>query len=178
MKKILFLVLAFVVSNSNSLAQAEDDIKQKLAELDYFSGVWTVQVEARLSAKGPWDTSNARSVMIKTMAAKLVEEDFTGTRVGKLFLAKTVFAVNNLTGKYQRIFADSEHGALIDFEGEKSGNSFIFDKLWTYPNKSTVKLRIVYTIVSAGEFRVESMRMPEGTTGWDVTGRMKYTRIK
>jgi hypothetical protein len=93
-------------------------------------------------------------------------------------LCKTIFAVNNRSGSYQRMFVDSEHGALIDFEGTKNGESFMFDKLWTYPNGNTVKLRVVYKIISNDEFKVESMRMPQGTSEWDVTGRMKYKRVK
>lgn len=159
-------------------AQQEEEIKKKLDALSYFAGSWNVNVEARLSAQGPWDTSLATSVMKITTGSKILEEDFNGTRQTKPFIVKMILALNNLTGVFQRIFVDSEHGTLVDFEGIKNEHGFVFDKLWTYPNKSTVKLRVVYTIISNDEFTVENMRMPEGTTDWDTTGRMRYKRNK
>ena len=33
-----------------------------------------------------------------------------------------------------------------------------------------------YYIISKDEFYVENMRMPQQSTGWDVTGRMKYVK--
>ncbi len=47
-----------------------------------------------------------------------------------------------------------------------------------YPDKSTVQLRVVYKIISPDEFIVENMRMPQNTSSWDVTGRMRYVRKK
>ncbi len=178
MKKGFYLLSVILLISTYSLAQDANEAKNKLQQLDPLTGSWTVTVEARLSAQGPWDTSTGKSVIIKTLGTSILEENFTGTRQGKPFLAKTLFAVNNLTQKYQRIFADSEHGLFVDFDGEQQGNTFIFDRLWVYPNKSTVKLRVVYTVISKDEFMIESMRMPQSESSWDVTGRMKYIRTR
>lgn len=172
----LFLIQSLMVIAC--FAQQEEEIKKKLESLSYFTGSWKVNVHARLSAQGPWDTSMSNSVIRLTTGSKLIEEDFTGTRQGKPFLVKMILAVNNLTGVYQRIFADSEHGGLVDFEGTKTADGFVFDKLFTYTNGSTVKLRVAYTIISKDEFKVENMRMPQGSTSWDVSGRMQYRRVK
>jgi hypothetical protein len=86
--------------------------------------------------------------------------------------------VNNLTLKYQRVFIDSEHGALVDFEGEMTGDSLIFDRTWTYPSGAKVQLRVVYTFISRNEITIESMRKPELNSAWDVTGRMRYVRAQ
>ena len=177
MKRISFIFVFKLIAASYCFCQ-QDEIRKKLESFNYFAGTWTINIEARLSAQGPWDTSVAISVFKLTTGSKILEEDLTGTRERKPFLIKMLLAVNNLTGSYQRIFADSEHGALVDYEGIKNERGFLFDKLWIYPGGSTVKLRVVYTIISNDEFTVENMRMPQGTTEWDVTGRMKYKRMK
>ena len=173
-----FCFFLLVTTSLFCFGQDESEAKKKLQDIDFLAGEWKVNVEARLSAKGAWDTSQGRSVIIKTVRSTVLEEDFTGTRQNKSFVTKSLLAVNNLTLKYQRIFVDSEHGSLIDFEGEKNSNKLIFDKEWVYPDKSKVKLRVVYNIISPDQFIVESMRMPANDTSWDITGRMKYTRGK
>jgi Protein of unknown function (DUF1579) len=137
-----------------------------------------VESTQRLSAQGPWEKSSGSSLINKTLNSTLIDEEFTGAREGKPFFIKTLFAINNANSKYQRIFADSEHGVLIEFEGAKSKDTLYFDRTWVYTNGSTVKLRVAYYIISNNEFHMESMRMPEQSTEWDVTGRMKYTKEK
>jgi len=176
MKNLLALIsiLSMVITSPGQ----EGGREQMLKDLNALVGNWNVEVEARLSLQGPWDTSVATSVIRKTVSASILEEDVTGLRQNKPFTTKCLFAINNQTLKYQRIFVDSEHGTLVDFDGNKSGKDFIFDKEWTYANQSKVKLRVVYKLISPDEFIVENMRMPDGSSSWDVTGRMKYRRIK
>ena len=107
-----------------------------------------------------------------------MEEDYSGRLQNKSFSTKSIIAYNHFTNTFQQVFADSEHGVLIDYEGEKKGDTIYFDKTWVYPNKSTVKLRVVYIIISPDVFVVENMRMPESTNTWDLTGRKKYYRSK
>jgi len=177
MKNLLFFVIAFLLFNAMASAQDANAVKQKLQKLDLFVGQWDVKMELRLSAQGPWETSHGKSVFKKSVGATIIEEDFTGEHLGKAYFTRSMFAVNNMTLKYQLIFADSDHGVMIDYEGEGADSSFTFDKTWTYANQSTVKLRTVYTIISNNEFRIENMRMPQGASSWDITGRKKYTRL-
>ena len=170
------LLLYFLCLLTIQVSSQETEHKIKLDALDFLVGKWKVDTDSRLSAQGPWEISGGTATIHKTLNSTLIEEEFTGTRTGKPFLIKTIFGINNANNKFQRVFADSEHGVLVDFEGIKNEQSFVFDKLWTYSNGSTVKLRVVYTIISNDEFLVENMRMPQGTTVWDITGRMKYTR--
>ena len=149
---------------------------QKLKSLDFLTGDWAVTTELRLSAQGPWEKSGGTSVIKKVVGATIIEEDYSGTHQGKAYFTRSMFAVNNLNLKYQLIFADSDHGVMIDYEGEGVDSTFIFDKIWVYANQSTVKLRTVYTMISKNEFKIENMRMPQGTTVWDVTGRKYYKR--
>ncbi len=149
----------------------------RLNELDVLIGSWEVTAESRLAADGPWETNQGKSIFTKTTGASLIEEDFSGNLKKKPFLTKTIIAFNHFSNKFQRIFIDSEHGALVDYEGEKNANQLVFDKDWVYPNKSTVKLRVVYTFISKDEFTVENMRMPQNASGWDTTGRMRFKWI-
>jgi hypothetical protein len=167
--------LCLIITHSFS---QEADHKINLNELDFLLGKWKVESSQRLSAQGPWEKTNASSIIGKTLNSTLIEEEFTGSREGKPFLIKTLFAINNANNKYQRVFADSEHGVLIEFEGEKNKDTLYFDRTWRYTNGSTVKLRVAYYIISQNEFHIESMRMPQQATEWDITGRMKYTKTE
>jgi hypothetical protein len=71
-----------------------------------------------------------------------------------------------------------KNGVLVDYQGEKKSDTLVFDKLWHYPNGSTVKLRVSYTIISPDKFKIVNMRMPDNKSGWDTTGKMHYIRAK
>jgi hypothetical protein len=171
-KTFLSLSLCFCL---HSFAQ---EAISKLPELDIMTGNWTVTTETRLSANGPWETNKGESVITKATGATLIEENYTGTLRNKSFFTKSLIAYDHFKNSFQRIFIDSEHGVLVDYTGEKRSDSLFFDKTWTYPDQSTVKLRVLYILVSANEFVVENMRMPGNMSTWDVTGRMKYMRKK
>ena len=76
------------------------------------------------------------------------------------------------------MFSDSEHGVLVVFEGAHEKETVDFCKDLQFTDGTIVKLRVVYTIVSGDEFTIESMRMAQGMTAWDTTGRMRYMRVK
>ena len=170
----MHLILLACVFNGHLVAQESVKVK----ELHFLAGNWNIDVESRLSMQGPWESSKAKSTIRFTLDSSLIEEEFVGTRQEKPFLAKTLFAVNNMTYKFQRMFIDAPHGVLVDFEGIKSGDSLVFDKNFQYANGSVVKLRVVYRILSDDRMVVESMRMPQNSTAWDVNGRMKYNRVR
>ena len=167
---LLVLITSYMTTNGQE--------SRKISELLFLTGEWSVEVEARLSMQGPWESSKAKSVIRFTLDSALIEEEFTGSREGKPFLAKTFFAVNNMSNNFQRTFIDSPHGVLVDFEGARSSDSLIFDKNFQYANGNVVKLRVVYKILSSEEVVVSSMRMAQNSTTWDVNGRMKYHRLK
>jgi hypothetical protein len=169
-RSLVFLIILGIYT-----ASAAQETK-KIRELKFLAGEWDIEVEARLSMQGEWESSTAKSVTTYTLDSSLIEEEYTGTRQGKPFLSKTFFAVNNMTNKFQRIFIDAPHGVLVDFEGVQTGDSLVFDKNWQYANGTTVKLRVVYKILSYDDIIVESMRMPPNSSAWDVNGKMKYHR--
>jgi len=177
MKPVVYLLALSLTFFVNAKSQDTNTAQQLLKSLDFLMGNWVVTTELRLSAQGPWEKTSGSSVIKKVVGAAIIEEDYSGTHQGKAYFTRSMFAINNMNMKYQLIFADSDHGVMIDFEGVGiNDSSFIFDKTWTYTNQSTVKLRTVYTLISKNEFKVENMRMPQGTEIWDVTGRRNYKR--
>ncbi len=168
------LPLFFIVTCA--LAQDDNPGKKKMAEIDFLVGQWNVSSEIRLSAQGPWESSEGVSRITRTVGSTVLEEDFSGSREGRPFSTKSLLAVNNQTLRYQRVFVDSEHGSLIDFDGQKRADSLVFDRTWIYPSGASVQLRVVYKFISRDTVIVESMRKPEKEPSWDVTGRMRYAR--
>lgn len=154
------------------------ETQTKLPELYTLTGSWKVTTETRLSANGPWETTIGTAVIKKSTGDALIEEEYTGKLRNKSFLTKSLITYNHFSNVFQRAFVDSEHGVIVDYEGQKKSGSVFFDKLWTYANGTTVKLRVVYIIISSNEFKIENMRMPENSTEWDITGRMHYIRSK
>lgn len=150
----------------------------KLPELNVLMGSWEISAETRLSANGPWEINKGKSIISKTTGTALIEEEYTGILQNKSYHTKSFIAFDHFKDRFQRVFIDSEHGVLIDYEGEKRNDTIIFDKNWIYPTKNTVELRVIYTFISPDEFTIENMRMPGNASVWDVTGRMRYRRIK
>lgn len=150
--------------------------QNELCRLDFLMGEWNVMAEIRLSAQGPWDASKGKAIIKKEVGSKVINEDHYGSLEGKSYITKSLLAYSKSNQLYQRVFADSEHGVFVDYTGIFKGDSLVFDKLFMYPDKSTVKLKVIYSILSKDEFIVEDSRMPESATGWDVTGRLRYKR--
>ena len=174
-KRIVFMYMLSISATQYIYAQ---ETHTRLPELDPIVGSWKVTAETRLSANGPWEINKGTAMIKKTTGSTLIEEEYTGMLNSKSFFTESVIAYNHFTNVFQRIFIDSEHGVLVDYEGEKKADTIFFNKTWTYPNGATVKLRVVYTIISADEFKIENMRMPEDSSKWDLTNRMHYVRIR
>ena len=172
MKKLFCLWLCIQIAAS-LCAQAP---AIQINELDFLVGNWKVEVESRLSMNGPWEKSTGSSLIRKILKNTILEEEFTGTRQGEPFLIKSIFGINNATNQFQKVFADSEHGVLVQYEGNRVNDTLFLQKNWLYANGNSVMLRVAYYKISADEFLLESMRMPPGATAWDVTGRMRYKR--
>jgi hypothetical protein len=178
MRSIAILVVLNLSGFTLSYAQHDNTSPQNLRALDFLIGEWNVEVEARLSMNGPWEKTAGKSIIKRELDSTLVVEEFVGEREGKRFLSKTLFAINNSTGKFQRIFIDSPHGVLIDFEGGNENGQFVFDKLWNYANGTSVQLRVIYKQIPNGGFTLENQRLPQNASEWDTTGRMKYSKVK
>jgi hypothetical protein len=174
MKRRFHLFLIILLPVSDGFSQRD----HKLTDLDFMIGTWSVTASHRLSAGGPWDTSAAYATIIKSVGSTVIEEDYKGSLETRPFFTKTLIVFNKFTNLFQRAFIDSEHGVLTDYDGQKSDDSVIFDKDFIYPSGTTVKLRVVYKIISQDEFTLVNMRMPQDAHTWDITNTAIYIRKK
>ena len=170
--RVLIFLLFIVISNPGHSQDSANEIKV----LDFLVGNWEVQADARLSRNGPWKSFIGNSEITQVLDSTMLEENFRSMNDDKPFYSKTLFAVNHTRHQLQRVFADSDHGPLVEFEGNKNNDAIIFDRTWQYENGTTVKLRTIYHNISKDDFNIESMRMPRDKMTWDTTGKMKYIR--
>lgn len=172
------IVACLVVFHLSFFCEAQIDTLQRkmFRDILFMSGTWDVEVDSRVSMNGPWQKSKGVAVFQLSLDSALLEEYFDGVREGKHFLSKTFFAVNNLNHRHQRIFIDAPHGVMLDFEGRMEGDDLIYDRSFTNAAGKLVRMRVVYQKQGTNQFKLETMRMPQGSNEWDVNGRMVYTR--
>jgi hypothetical protein len=161
--------------SSDILAQHISE--EELKPLNFLTGEWRVEVDARLSKQGPWEKSEARSVIKRIIGETIFEEEFSGTRQGKAFTAKSWLGNDNRTKLYQRVFVDSEHGVLVLYEGRLEDKSLTLQTEFNLL-QAHLLLRIQYTLVTEDLFTIESARSADEGKTWDHTGRSIYNRIQ
>jgi hypothetical protein len=142
--------------------------------LDFLIGDWNVEANVRL-ADGTWEHSSASSQIKPDLSGCLLSERFTGTRAGHIFSALALMAFNNTNKTLQRLWSDSEHGLLVMYEGNRSGDEIIMETEILLDGK-TVKLRNAYLAISARSFSLESGRSTDGGKSWITVTRLRYTR--
>lgn len=150
---------------------------KNLKALEFLAGEWTIDVDARLSKDGPWERSKARSSIKKAVGNTIFEEEVTGSRNGRDWVARCWIAVDNRSSKYQWAFVDSDHGVLELFEGDMSNDSLILQKEIILA-QSRILRRIIYSNFSANSFTVRSMRSADNGKTWELTGTSRYERDK
>jgi hypothetical protein len=142
--------------------------------IDFLLGDWNVDANVRL-AEGTWEHSSATSQIKPDLSGCLLSERFTGTRAGHAFTALALMAFNNTSKKLQRVWSDSEHGLLITYEGNRTGNELIMETEILLDGKS-VKLRNAYLEISRDSFNLESRRSTDDGKTWITVTRLRYTR--
>src|ERR1044072_12726 len=142
--------------------------------IDFLLGDWNVDANVRL-ADGTWEHSSATSQIKPDLSGCLLSERFTGTRAGHAFTALALMAFNNASKKLQRVWSDSEHGLLITYEGNRSGNRIILETEISLDGKR-VKLRNAYLEISETSFSLESGRSTDDGKTWITVTRLQYKR--
>jgi hypothetical protein len=170
-----YLCLCLLIGGFGAAAQHISE--EALKPLNFLVGEWKVEVEARLSKSGPWEKSEARSVIKKIIGESVFEDEYTGTKQGRVLTAKSWLANDNRTRLYQKVFADSDHGVLILYEGK------LEDKTLTLQtdlqlNDVHLLIRSQYHFISHDLFTIESARSTDEGKTWDKTGMLKYSRVK
>jgi len=142
--------------------------------IDFLIGDWKVDANTRLG-DGTWEHTSAISQIKPDLSGCLVSERFTGTRAGHAFTALALMAFNNTSKKLQRAWSDSEHGLLVMYEGNRSGNEIILETEILLDGKS-VKLRNSYLEITGSSFNLESGRSTDGGKTWITVSRLQYKR--
>ena len=156
---------------------AQHNSQQELSALNTLIGDWKVKAEMRLSKNGPWETSEARSRIKKVIGETIFEEEFAGTKQGRVLTAKSWLGNDNRTKLYQRIWVDSDHGVLMVQEGKMEKKVLTLSSDIEI-NAQKVVLKVVYNLVNDNMFTVESARSTDEGKTWDRTGTLTYTRIR
>jgi hypothetical protein len=142
--------------------------------LDFLIGDWNVDANVRL-ADGTWEKSSATTEIKADLSGCLLSERFTGMRAGHTFSALALMAFNNTSKRLQRVWSDSEHGLLVMYEGNRSGNEIIMETEILLDGKS-VKLRNAYLEISGSAFSLESGRSTDGGKTWITVTKLQYKR--
>src|SRR5262249_40821397 len=142
--------------------------------IDFMIGDWNVDANVRLE-DGTWEHTSATSQIKPDLSGCLLSERFAGTRAGHMFTALALMAFNNTSKKLQRLWSDSEHGLLVTYEGNRTGNELIMETEILIEGKS-VKLRNAYLQISETSFSIESGRSTDGGKTWITVTRLRYTR--
>lgn len=169
-----FLILVFAVSFYYQ-GISQHISKEKLKPLNFLVGNWKVEVDARLSRNGPWEKSEATSTIKKAIGETIFEEEYKGTKEGRILTAKAWLGNDNRTKLYQRIWVDSDHGVLMVQEGELKDKTLTLQSVLDL-NGTRLVLRIQYIFNGNDSFTVESSRSTDDGKTWDRTGTSKYSR--
>ena len=142
--------------------------------IDFLVGDWNVDAKVRL-ADGKWEQSSASSQIKPDLSGCLLSERFTGSRAGHTFNALALMAFNNTSKRLQRLWSDSEHGLLVMYEGNRTGNEITLETEILLDGK-IVKLRNQYLGISENSFSLESGRSTDGGKTWITVTKLEYRR--
>lgn len=173
MKKTATLFLIVCVAQS----YAQHISKEMLKPLEQLVGSWNVEANMRLSKTGPWEKSNATSIFRKSVGESIFEEEYTGTKEGRVFTFQTWIANDNRTKLYQKVSVDSDHGVLVLYEGTLQKDTLSLQTQLQLTDYLLI-LRVQYIFISNDSFTVENARSVDGGKSWDMTSQFTYTRTK
>lgn len=154
----------------------QTDSTNLLKPLEGLIGNWKIEASMRLSKNGPWENSAARSTIEKAVGELIFEEHYSGTKQGRPYTLRAWLGNDNRTTLYQRVAVDSDHGVLTVYEGTFANDTLTL-KTIVVINGITLHLRVQYFLNFPDAFTVETSRSIDGN-GWDLTSRLKYSRLK
>jgi hypothetical protein len=144
-------------------------------EVAFYSGVWRVTLNRRVSAAGAWERTDGRATIRAALMGCALVESLDSVREGAPLQVFSVLTHDRTAGRWQYSVTDSEHGRLQTYEGRREGGAFVLVVPLEIPG-GRVLVRRTLTPVSADAFRWESARsLDEGRT-WEVVSRFEYQR--
>lgn len=173
MKTLVFV--CFIAAALNMHAQHIS--KEMLKPLEVLIGNWKVEANMRLSKTGPWEKTNATSNFKKSVGESIFEEEYIGTKEGRVFTFRTWLGNDNRTKRYQRVSVDSDHGVLLLYEGDLQNDTLTLQTQFPLADY-ILHLRVQYRIASKDRFILENARSTDGGKTWDMTSQLIYNRTK
>src|SRR4029077_6331748 len=133
-----------------------------------------VTIVARMSARGPWEKTEAASTIVPDLMGCAFVEHLDAARDGKPLQLLSILAYDRSGGRWQYTVTDSEHGRLQAYEGRRDGDAFALRGTLEIPG-GKVLLRRTLRQESDAAFTWEAARSADGKA-WDVTTRFEYRR--
>jgi hypothetical protein len=168
---LMYLLAAVITSHAQHLSH------EMLKPLEVLLGDWNVDANMRLSKTGPWEKTKATSHFKKSVGESIFEEEYAGTKEGRVFTFRTWLANDNRSKRYQRVSVDSDHGVLVLYEGLLQNDTLTLLTQMQMP-QYTLHLRVQYLFISNDKFMAESSRSTDGAKTWDTTSQLTYHRAK
>jgi hypothetical protein len=145
-----------------------------LARLAATRGAWIVRWLDRIAPR-KYSTSMARSTIRTAAGGCALLERFVGLRDGEPFEALTLIAPAG-DDSLQRMWQDSEHGALLRFAADLRADPLRFE--WSRNLGGRVlRVRMTYLMLAAEGFITETELSPDGGQTWQLVSRQEYRRI-
>ena len=146
-------------------------------DVAFYRGKWRVTVNARLSARGPWEKTDATSTIVADLMGCAFIEHLDTTREGHPLQLLSILTYDHNGGRWQYTVTDSEHGRMQTYEGRRDADAFVLLVNLDVPG-GKVLLRRTLKKESDDAFTWESARSPDEGKTWDVTTRFEYRRVE
>ncbi len=126
MKKLLisFSYLFLFTLHSFSTPLPADSLrcyKKELGDFSFLEGKWKV-TSNYLQSNNKFDTTFGKSTIKWNPDQCSFVEEFLTTRGDHEYKAKGIYTFYSVKGMFQKLWIDSEHGALLVYEGVKQDN--------------------------------------------------------
>ena len=168
------ILLAITGAAADSPPQGEPACEAPaVAPLLATRGEWDVHWRDRV-APNRYTTTRARATIEATARGCGLLERFEGSREGRPFAAVTLVGPAG-EDSLERVWQDSEHGALLVFQASARSSPLRFD--WSRDmGERVLRLRFTYLAVAADSFTTETELSPDGGRTWQQVSRAEYRR--
>jgi hypothetical protein len=146
---------------------------QALAPLAIMRGRWRVTWLDRVAPER-YVTSQGRATIESVAGGCGLLERFDGTRSARGFHALSLIAAVG-ADSLQRVWQDSDHGALLLFEADTREHPLRFE--WSRDlGDRILRLRLTYRVLTGDAVTTETELSPDGGTTWELVTRLEYRR--
>jgi hypothetical protein len=133
--------------------------------LDFWLGSWVVS----------WaGGGHGTNVIRRILDDRVIEESFDGSDADGLPMGRSLSVMDTATGSWRQTWVDTT-GAYLAFVGVEVNGRIGFQRQAVLDGTAVLQ-RMVWTDVSADEFRWQWQRSTDDGASWDVTWEIDYRR--